>query len=166
MELTGAEIDGYLEHAVGKWFNTMSAPGDPLLQFRPDQAGRLAAPYYNFSSAAGIEYVVDVTRAPGDRVVIRSLSDGTPFNKTDTYSVALNSYRGNGGGGHLTEGAGIPKDQLAGRISWSSDRDIRFYLMEYLRQQDTLRAHTDLNWTCIPKYLTGPASIIDRKVLD
>ncbi len=167
MELTGAEIDGFLEHAVGKWFNTMSAPGDPLLQFRPDQAGRLAAPYYNFSSAAGIDYVVDVTRSPGDRVHDKvPFSTGAPFNETDTYSVALNSYRGNGGGGHLTEGAGIPKDQLAGRISWSTDRDIRFYLMEYLRQQDTLRAHTGLNWTCIPKYLTAPASIIDRKVLD
>ena len=79
MQLTGAEIDGFLEHAVGNWFNTMSGPGDPLLQFRPDQARSPGAPYYNFSSAAGINYVVDVSRAPGERVHIRSLSDGTPF---------------------------------------------------------------------------------------
>jgi 2',3'-cyclic-nucleotide 2'-phosphodiesterase/3'-nucleotidase len=166
MKLTGAEIDGFLEHAVGSWFSTMSDPGDHLLQFRPDQPGRLAAPYYNFSSAAGINYTVDVTRASGDRVSIQALADGTPFDVSNTYSVAVNSYRGNGGGGHLTDGAGIAKEELVSRISWSTDRDLRFYLMEYLRQQDTLRPHTELNWACIPLHLAGPASVIDRKVLD
>ncbi|MEA3461272.1 MAG: 5'-nucleotidase C-terminal domain-containing protein [Bacteroidota bacterium] len=166
MELSGAEIDGFLEHAVGPWFNTMSGPEDHLLQFNPDRPGRLAAPYYNFSSAAGINYTVDVLRAPGDRVSIKALSDGSPFKETNTYSVALNSYRGNGGGGHLTAGAGIPKEELAKRISWSTDRDLRYYLMEYLRQQDTLTPQIMLNWSCIPVHLTGPASIFDRKVLD
>ncbi len=166
MELTGAEIDGFLEHAVGSWFNTMVGPGDHLLQFRPDQPGQLSAPYYNFSSAAGIDYTVDVTRASGDRVTIQALSDGTPFKETTTYSVAVNSYRGNGGGGHLTAGAGIPKEELINRISWSTDRDLRFYLMEYLMQQDTLKPHTDFNWSCIPEQLTGPASVSDRRTID
>jgi 2',3'-cyclic-nucleotide 2'-phosphodiesterase/3'-nucleotidase len=166
MELTGTEIDGFLEHAAGSWFNTMSGPKDHLLHFRSDESGRLAAPYYNFSSAAGINYTVDVTRDPGDRVSIQSLSGGAPFNEMTTYSVAVNSYRGNGGGGHLTTGAGISKEDLASRISWSTDRDLRFYLMEYLRQQNTLRARIEDNWACIPLHLTGPASLIDRKVLD
>ena len=166
MELSGAEIDGFLEHAVGSWFNTMSGPGDHLLLFGPNQPGRLASPYYNFSSAAGINYTVDVTGDPGDRVSIQALSDGSPFNEANTYSVALNSYRGNGGGGHLTAGAGIPKEELANRITWSSDRDLRFYLMEYLRQQDTLYPMTDLNWACIPAHFTQAASISDRKILD
>ncbi|MDF1576621.1 MAG: 5'-nucleotidase C-terminal domain-containing protein [Bacteroidales bacterium] len=166
MELTGKEIDGFLEHAVGPWFHTMSAPGDPLLNFDPEQAGRLAAPYYNFSSASGINYTVDVTKAPGDRVNIECLSGGQPFNEKDTFRVAINSYRGNGGGGHLTIGAGIPKNELAGRISWSSERDIRFYLMEHLGRQDTLRPVSEENWSGIPVHLTAPASISDRKVLD
>jgi len=166
MELSGAEIDGFLEHAVGNWFNTMSDPGDHLLLFNPDQPGRLAAPYYNFSSAAGIEYTVDVSRLPGDRVNILSLSDGNPFDFNTIYSVAVNSYRGNGGGGHLTDGAGIPKNELSKRISWSGDRDLRYYLMDYLRQGDTLRAKTCNNWRCIPLYLSGPASDSDRKILD
>lgn len=166
MELTGHEIDGFLEHSVGSWFNTMSGPGDHLLQFSPDQPGRLAAPYYNFSSASGIRYTVDVSRSPGNRVSIEALSDGTPFVESDTYSVAVNSYRGNGGGGHLTTGAGIPKEDLVTRINWSTDRDLRFYLMEYLGQQDTLIPQTDFNWTCIPAQLSGPASLIDRKILD
>jgi 2',3'-cyclic-nucleotide 2'-phosphodiesterase/3'-nucleotidase len=166
MDLTGAEIDGFLEHAVGSWFNTMSGPGDHLLQFRSDQPGRLAFPYYNCSSAAGIDYTVDVTRASGNRVSIQSLSDGTPYDESLTYSVAVNSYRGSGGGGHLTTGAGIAKEELSDRISLSTDRDLRFYMMEYLRQQDTLKPQTNHNWSCIPLHLTGPASLFDRKVLD
>jgi len=166
MDLTGAEIDGFLEHAVGSWFNTMSGPEDKLLQFGSDEPGRLAAPYYNFSSAAGIKYTVDVSRVPGDRVSIQSLSDGSSFDEMTTYSVAVNSYRGNGGGGHLTTGAGIPKEELANRITWSTDRDLRFYLMEYLQRQDTLYPRTRQNWVCIPVHLTGPASLFDRKILD
>lgn len=166
MELSGAEIDGFLEHAVGSWFNTMTGPGDHLLQFMPDQPGRLMHPYYNFSSAAGIDYTVDVTRTAGDRVSIQAISDGAPFNEKATYRVAVNSYRGNGGGGHLTTGAGIPKEELVNRISWSTDRDLRFYLMEYLKQQDTLQPQTNPNWSCIPVQLTGPASSSDRKTIE
>jgi len=166
MELSGAEIDGFLEHAVGPWFNTMTGPGDHLLQFIPGIPGRLATPYYNCSSAFGIDYTVDVTRPPGDRVQISAFSDGTPFLDTALYSVAVNSYRGNGGGGHLTSGAGIPEEELSTRVSWSSDHDLRYYLMEYLRDLDTLKPSSDQNWRCIPLQLTGPASLIDRKVLD
>ncbi len=166
MELTGAEIDGFLEHAVGSWFNIMSDPGDHLLQFRPDDSGRLASPYYNFSSAAGINYTVDVRKVPGDRVSIQGLSDGSPFNEESSYSVAVNSYRGNGGGGHLTSGAGIPKEEINERITWSTHRDLRYYLMEYLQRQDTLYPVTDLNWVCIPSHFTQAASLFDRKILD
>ena len=136
MELTGEEIDGFLEHAAGLWFNTMSSPGDHLLQFKPGQAGRLSGPYYNFSSAAGLNYTIDITKNAGDRVDIQTLSDGNPFDKKASYSVAINSYRGNGGGGHLTTGSGIPKKKLADRISWSTDRDLRYYLMEFLHRPD------------------------------
>jgi 2',3'-cyclic-nucleotide 2'-phosphodiesterase/3'-nucleotidase len=166
MELSGREIDGFLEHAAGPWFNTMSGPEDHLLQFDPEQAGRLSAPYFNFSSAAGIHYSVDVTRPPGQRVHIQSLSDGTPFSESEQYSVALNSYRGNGGGGHLTAGAGIPKEELVKRISWSTDRDLRFFLMEYLMRSDTLRPSTRENWSCIPAHLVETATILDRNILE
>ena len=166
MQLTGAEIDGFLEHATGLWFNTMSTPGDHLLNFKAGQTGSLAGPYYNFSSAAGLNYTVDVTKNAGDRVEIQSLSDGSPFNKKASYSVAVNSYRGNGGGGHLTTGAGIPKEELADRISWSTDRDLRYYLMEYLHCHDTLYPDVFDNWSCIPAHFSVPASISDRKDLD
>ena len=35
------------------------------------------------------------------------------FDLNKTYKVAVNSYRGNGGGGHLTRGAKIPQEELS-----------------------------------------------------
>lgn len=150
MELSGAEIDGFLEHAAGVWFNNMTGPGDHLLLFNPDDAGRLANPYYNFSTAAGINYSVDVSRPEGDRVSIISFQDGSPFGESEIYQVAINSYRGNGGGGHLTQGAGIPLSELPQRITWSTDIDLRYHLMQHLSGQKTLKAEINSNWTIVP----------------
>ncbi|TFG88310.1 MAG: hypothetical protein E4H16_05275 [Candidatus Atribacteria bacterium] len=88
--------------------------------------------------AAGINYLVDVRKEPGDRVHIQSFTDGSPFLEENTYCIAVNSNRGNGGGGHLSSGDGIPHDELSSRLDWSTDRDLRFYLMEYLGKLDTL----------------------------
>ena len=162
MELTGEEIDRFLEHAAGTWFNTMTGPGDHLLQFGSDAAGRLANPYFNFSSAAGIEYTIDVSRPPGNRVTINRFSDGRAFDPKESYSVAVNSYRGNGGGGHLTDGAGIPADELTGRIQWATSLDLRYYLMQNLAAQDTLIPETFNNWHCIPEGWAVRASAADR----
>lgn len=52
---------------------------------------------FNFDSAAGIIYTVDVTRPKGEKVTIVSMADGSPFQMDHIYKVALNSYRGNGG---------------------------------------------------------------------
>jgi len=150
MKLTGAEIDGFLEHAAALWFNRMTGPGDHLLLFDPDKPGRLKNQYYNFSSAAGIRYTIDLQKPAGDRVNILSMEDGSPFSLTDTFEVAVNSYRGNGGGGHLTLGAGIPADELASRIVWSTDLDLRYYMMQYMLSIDTLKPVLEKNWELVP----------------
>jgi 2',3'-cyclic-nucleotide 2'-phosphodiesterase/3'-nucleotidase len=150
MDLSGAEIDGFLEHAAGIWFNRMNGREDHLLLFNPENPGRLANPYYNFSSAAGINYRIDVSRPAGERVDILEFTNGRPFNEADRYQVAINSYRGNGGGGHLTRGAGIPAEDLARRISWSTDKDLRYYLMRHLSDLDTVHAAPMNNWDILP----------------
>jgi 2',3'-cyclic-nucleotide 2'-phosphodiesterase/3'-nucleotidase len=73
MELTGQEIKDYLEYSYGNWFNQMKNENDHLLKFKLDENGnikyseRTKSPeleerYYNFESAAGIDYAVDVTK--------------------------------------------------------------------------------------------------------
>ena len=166
MKLTGKEIDGFLEHAVGNWFSTMTGPTDHLLLFDQENPGRLAHPYYNFSSAAGINYVVDVSKEVGDRIQILSFTNGTPFHEDSIYTVALNSYRGNGGGGHLSSGAGIPSEELSSRILWATDRDLRFYLMEHLGKADTLLPVLMDNWYLVPEKLSQEALRSDRLLLE
>lgn len=167
MDLTGEEIKLYLEYAAGIWFNTMTGSGDHLLLFRAGQKERerLANPYYNFSTAAGIDYTIDVSQPPGQRVTITGFSDGSPFAATEHYQVAINSYRGNGGGGHLTSGAGIAREALSGRITWSTDLDLRYYLMDYLAENDTLHPELMDNWYCLPVKWVKAATISDRKII-
>ncbi len=162
MNLTGSEIDAFLEYATGIWFNTMREPDDYLLQYSGSDPERLANPYYNFSSAAGIDYTVDVMQAPGERVSILGFSNGSAFLEDASYKVAVNSYRGNGGGGHLTEGAGIPGDELDSRISWSTNIDLRYYLMQYLSEHDTLHPEIMDNWHLIPSDWTESATSSER----
>jgi 2',3'-cyclic-nucleotide 2'-phosphodiesterase/3'-nucleotidase len=166
MNLSGREIDGFLEHAVGNWFQTMGDSKDHLLQYDPEIPGRLAYPYYNFSSAAGIDYVVDVSKEAGNRIQITSFSNGAPFDEESFYRVALNSYRGNGGGGHLTEGSGIPKEDLSSRITFSTQRDLRFYLMDYLNKHDTLYPQVLGNWQLVPESLVNPGMQSDRHIME
>jgi len=151
MELTGHEIDGFLEHAVAPWFAHMKGPEDPLLNYSTERPGRLAAPYYNFSSAAGIEYRVDVSKAEGERIEILGFSDGRSFHADSLYLVAVNSYRGNGGGGHLTEGAGIAREHLSSRIRHATDVDLRYHLMNHLRAEERHLPQSLDNWKCIPE---------------
>jgi len=162
MELTGTEVDGFLEYAAGLWFSTMTEPTDHLLNFSNDNLGRLANPYYNFSSAAGIDYTIDVTKPAGQRVIIHSFSDGTPFTETDTYLVALNSYRGNGGGGHLTKGAGIPQKELPQRITWSTEIDLRYHIMSSLSEK-TVSPGVSHNWSILPEEWVKKAIKNDRE---
>lgn len=102
------------------WTNQMKSADDHLLLFKqPIEEGKRANfEYYsfNFDSAAGINYTVDVTKPRGEKVNILSMADGTPFDMDKRYKVALNSYRGNGGGDLLTIGAGIAKEDLSERI--------------------------------------------------
>lgn len=126
MRLTGEEIRKHLEMSYDLWFNTMKSPDDHLLLIDRQTYGdaqRMGFKNFsfNFDSAAGIDYTVDVTKPNGQKVTILRMSNGQPFDEKRWYKVAINSYRGNGGGELLTKGAGIPKDSLKSRIVWQSD---------------------------------------------
>jgi 2',3'-cyclic-nucleotide 2'-phosphodiesterase/3'-nucleotidase len=162
MELSGKEIKDYLEYSFAGWFNQMKSEDDHLLKFKTDDDGKMiysertSSPklhriFYNFSSAAGIKYNVDVSKPAGEKVEITSLSDGSPFVLNKNYKVAINSYRGNGGGGHLMRGAGIPKEELSKRIINSTDKDLRYYMMRWIENEKKLSPKLLNNWKVIPK---------------
>ncbi len=170
MRLTGKEIRKALEMSYDLWVNTMTSPNDHLLlldsQTRGDQQ-RLGFKNFsfNFDSAAGIDYEVDVTKPNGQKVKVLKMSNGEPFDENKYYKVAVNSYRANGGGELLTRGAGIAKDDLDDRIVWRSEFDLRHYLMEEIKRLGTLNPQPNTNWCFVPEQWTQEAAKRDRQLL-
>ena len=154
VKMTGAEIKDYLENSYDKWINTIDSADDRLLKIinEPDaRTGQKRWSFinrsYNFDSAAGLVYDVDVTKPMGARVIIKSLADGTAFDQETEYNVAMTSYRASGGGGLMRE-TGIDTDRIDERVV-EYYPEIRNILYDYLVE------HGDID----------PAKIGDRTVI-
>ena len=152
MRLKGYEIKNYLEFSYALWFNTMENENDFLLNFRINYKGELilAEKYYNFSSAAGIIYEVDVREQIGKRIKIFRLANGQAFDLDQDYKVAINSYRAIGGGGHIIEGAKIPQNEIKQRIIYKSDKDLRTLITEWIRKKQIVSPKALAHWKVSP----------------
>ena len=170
LRMTGEEIRKHLEFSYDMWTNTMTSPDDHALRLndnaKEDQQ-RTGFQYYtfNFDSAAGIDYEVDLTKPDGQKVRIIQMSNGEPFDEHKWYKVVMNSYRANGGGELLTRGAGIPQDSLENRVIWHTDMDQRHYLTEEIQRQGTINPQPNKNWRFVPETWVKPALERDRKQL-
>ena len=170
LRMTGEEIRKHLEYSYDMWTNTMNSPEDHALRlntnYKEDQQ-RAGFQYYtfNFDSACGIDYEVDLTKPDGEKVRILRMSNGEPFDEQKWYKVAMNSYRANGGGELLTLGAGIPQDSLDSRVLFHTDRDQRHYLTEEIRRMGTLDPKPNSNWKFVPEDWVQPALERDRQLL-
>lgn len=169
LRMTGKEIRDYLEMSYALWTNTMTGPGDHIMLLERNGNGHNGYGFknlaFNFDSAAGIDYEVDVTKPEGHKVRILGMSDGQPFDENKWYKVAMNSYRGNGGGELLTKGAGIPHDSLPGRVVFESERDQRFYLMREIEKAGTIDPQPGKNWRFVPSQWVNRAIRRDKKLL-
>lgn len=140
VKMTGREIHDYLEYSYDQWINTVSRPGEHILKITPRHDSRTGQQgwsfvnrSYNFDSAAGIYYTVDVTKPSGSRVDIASMAGGQPFDPEKTYFVAMTSYRASGGGGIL-QAIGIDTDKITDRVVeyYPEIRNILYnYLLEH-----------------------------------
>ena len=170
MRLTGKEVRKHLEMSYDQWVNTMKSPDDHIMLLDSNavhdkQRNMFKNLTFNFDSAVGIDYVVDVTKPDGEKVKILRMSNGEEFDESKWYKVVLNSYRGNGGGELLTRGAGIPKDSLESRIIYRSERDQRYYLTQEIERQGKIVPHKLDNWRFVPEEWAEPAIRRDRKLL-
>ena len=170
LNMTGREIKGHLEESYDRWVNTMKSADDHLLLLNEQSKGdqqRLGFKNFtfNFDSAAGIDYTVDVTKPDGQKVNIIKLSNGENFDEDKTYKVVMNSYRGNGGGDLIIKGAGTAKNQLNDRIIYQSPLDLRHYLMQEIERQGTMSPKAAHNWKFIPEEWTIPAAKRDYKLI-
>ncbi|NOZ45246.1 MAG: bifunctional metallophosphatase/5'-nucleotidase [Chlorobi bacterium] len=167
MKLTGQEIKNYLEYSYSHWLNTMTDENDYLLNYKYDSSGnpvKLKFPYYDFDSANGIKYTVNASKPDGNKINIISMQNGEKFDTSKMYNVALNSYRGNGGGGHLTKGAGLTSQQLTSRLINSTDIDMRFLMMHWLKEQKEIAPKATNNWKIIPEKWVANRRIIETEM--
>lgn len=180
MDLKGSQIKGFLEDSYGNWMNTMKSDKDHLIAFSFDADGKMVidprsnlprskTASYNYDSAQGINYTVDVSKPAGSRITITSMSDGTPFNPDKTYTVAINSYRAMGGGGILGRGAGISSADLLSMkfVTSATTRDLRYYLTEWFQKNSAtpVSPKSDGNWKVIPENLAAAGAKTDRALM-
>ena len=170
LRMTGEEIHKYLEFSYSLWANTMTSPDDHALLLNDaskyDQQRTGFKNYtFNFDSAAGIDYVVDLTKPAGQKVNILQMTNGEPFDESKWYKVVMNSYRANGGGELLTRGAGIPQDSLESRVLFHTDMDQRHYLTEKIHEMGSIDPQPNHNWRFVPEAWARPALERDYKQL-
>ncbi len=165
LELSGREIKDLLELSYDRWICT---PGEHVLRITDSPDPRTGAPRwsfvnrsYNFDSAAGINYTVDVTAPAGSRINISSMADGSAFDLQAKYTVAMTSYRANGGGDLLAKGAGIPHSELSSRVV-GRYAEIREFVYRFISSHELVdHALVDDravlgSWSFVPESVANP----------
>ena len=176
VKMTGKEIKDYLEFSYDSWINTIDSADDHVLKIMnaaDPRTGQSRWSFvnrsYNFDSAAGLIYKVDVTKPVGQRVLTESLADGTSFDEASEYNVAMTSYRASGGGG-LMAAAGVDTERINDRVV-EYYPEIRNILYDYLVENKVIDPALtgDRNvigeWRFIPEDLASKALDKDMELL-
>jgi len=97
---------------------------------------------YNYDMAEGVEYEIDLTQPPGQR--IRNLRwHGKPLEDDQPLRIAVNNYRAGGSAGYsMFRGA---------KVVWRSPDEIRDLVIQYFSEHKTLPAHPVNNWRVVPE---------------
>ena len=176
VKMKGDEIRLYLEHSYEKWINTIAKADDRLLKIEARDDARTQQQRwsfvnrsYNFDSAAGINYTVDVTKPFGQRINITSMADGSAFDPQREYNVAMTSYRASGGGNLMKE-TGIDTDRIDDRVV-ARYPEIRNILYDYLMENGSIDPEVIGNpavigqWKFVPEQLAEAAMERDMQLL-
>ena len=177
VKMTGKEIKDYLEFSYDTWINTLEPGCSHVLKIvnEPDpRTGQKRWSFvnrpYNFDSAAGLVYDVDVTKPAGERIIIKSLADSSPFIMDETYNVAMTSYRASGGGAIMKMGAGIDTDKIDERVV-AYYPEIRNLLYDYIQETGTIDPDVTGNpkvtgsWKFIPEDKAGKIIESDMELM-
>lgn len=177
VKMTGEQVKNFLEYSYNMWIQTAQSPADHVLNIREGDDPRTGqksysfkGASYNFDSATGINYTVDVTKPYGERIAISSLADGTSFSYGESYNVAMTSYRASGGGGSMTEGAGIDTEHIDD-IVVRKYPEIRNLIYDYIVEHGTIDSQLISNpeklgtWCFVPEKIAEPAIKRDFELL-
>ncbi len=137
VEMTGAQLKEHLEWST-QYFNTV----DPD-HFIADDFINHQFMGFNFDTAEGVDYVIDVTRPVGQRILhLRLQSTGQPLQPEHIYRVAVNSYR-----------AQQLRQRYHCKVVWKSNKEIRDLLVEYIQTLGTITPTCNHNWKIVPEWV-------------
>jgi 2',3'-cyclic-nucleotide 2'-phosphodiesterase/3'-nucleotidase len=103
-------------------------------------------PGYNFDTAEGVDYEIDLGEPEGHRVKDLRYR-GAALKDDQPLRIALNSYRAAGSAGYgMFRGA---------KVVWRSGREIRELMVEYFGAHRPLPARPDGNWRLVPPAAVG-----------
>ena len=177
VKMTGKEIKDCLEYSYDNWIYTYDPSKPHLLKIRNSSDPRtgqkgwsFVGRAYNFDSAGGLIYDVDVTKPYGKRLNIKSFADGSAFDEAAVYNVAMTSYRANGGGGLLKQGAGIDTGNIGERVV-ARYPEIREMLYDFIQEHGTITPELVGDpavigqWEFVPTTIAQKALDADMKLL-
>ena len=85
LQMNGAQLRDYMEWSAA-FFKTWQ-PGDLTIAFDPSTR------YYLYDAFEGVNYDIDISQEPGNRIQNLTWPDGTPVADTDSFTIAVNNYR-------------------------------------------------------------------------
>ena len=85
LQMNGAQLRDYMEWSAA-FFKTWQ-PGDLTIAFDPSTR------YYLYDAFEGVNYEIDISQEPGNRILNLTWPDGTPVADTDVFTIAVNNYR-------------------------------------------------------------------------
>lgn len=133
VRIGGAGLKAYLENAVS--------------QYQPYRPGALifdeSKQAYNHDMISGVDYRIDVRQPVGSRIIGLSFQ-GRPVTPAMSFTLAINSYRQNGGGGYTM----LKQAPLMDRV----DTEIRELIIEHVKQVRTIDPAKTFrrNWSLLP----------------
>jgi 2',3'-cyclic-nucleotide 2'-phosphodiesterase/3'-nucleotidase len=129
IEATGKTLKDALEHSA-RFFNG-NPPG-----INPQVLG------FNYDTAAGVSYKIDLSRPVGDRIQELRFQDA-PLAADQKLRLAINSYRHAGGGGYtMLRGA---------KVLWQSTESVRQLMIDYYTRKKVIEGRPDNNWEIVPE---------------
>jgi 2',3'-cyclic-nucleotide 2'-phosphodiesterase/3'-nucleotidase/5'-nucleotidase len=144
LRITGAQLRAYLEHSA-RYFRVIGAGDSARVSANP------AIPGYNFEIVTGVDYAIDLSKQPGQRITGLTRR-GVPVRDADSFTIALSNYRAEGAGGYaMLRGSPLVSDR---------QQDIRQTLIDEVARRNALNPadYFTRNWKLEPPSLAEQAS--------
>ena len=145
LQMNGAQLRDYMEWSAA--FYKTWQPGDLTIAFDPDTR------YYLYDAFAGVNYEIDISQEPGNRIRNLTWPDGTPVADTDSFAIAVNNYPATT---QLLIAADIfaPGEAMPQLLEMDVRGDlggIRELLGEYIQtvKGGVIQPHVDNNWKLV-----------------